>query len=66
MLDFSRNITRSELADALGVSRVWLWRLGRDGRLPAGIRVRGNRTEFTPADQMMVADRFGLSAQAVQ
>ena len=65
MLDFSRNVTRSELADALGVSRVWIWRLERDGRLPAGTRVSGNRTEFTPADQMMIADVLGVSAQAV-
>lgn len=65
MLDFTRNLTRSELAHALGVSRVAIWRLEREGRAPAGTRVSGNRTEFTPADQMMIADLLGVGAQAV-
>jgi transcriptional regulator with XRE-family HTH domain len=56
MLNFARNVTRSELADALGVSRVTIWRLERDGRIPAGIRVNPTRTEFTPAAQMAIAD----------
>jgi DNA-binding XRE family transcriptional regulator len=56
MLSFSDNLTRSELANALGVSRVTIWRLERDGRIPAGIRVNPTRTEFTPAAQMAIAD----------
>jgi DNA-binding XRE family transcriptional regulator len=56
MLNFSDNLTRSELADALGVSRVTIWRLERAGRIPAGIRVNLTRTEFTPAAQMVIAD----------
>jgi DNA-binding XRE family transcriptional regulator len=56
MLNFARNVTRSELADALGVSRITIWRLERDGRIPAGIRVNPTRTEFTPAAQMVIAD----------
>jgi DNA-binding XRE family transcriptional regulator len=56
MLDFERNLTRSELADSLGVSRITLWRLERDGRIPAGTRVNPTRTEFTPAAQMAIAD----------
>jgi DNA-binding XRE family transcriptional regulator len=56
MLDFSKNVTRSELADSLGVSRITLWRLERDGRIPAGTRVNPTRTEFTPAAQMVIAD----------
>ncbi len=56
MLDFSRNLTRSELADSLGVSRITLWRLERAGQIPAGLRVNPTRTEFTPAAQMVIAD----------
>lgn len=56
MLSFSDNLTRSELANALGVSRVTIWRLERDGRIPAGIRVNPTRTEFNPAAQMAIAD----------
>jgi hypothetical protein len=56
MLNFSDNLSRSELADLLGVSRITLWRLERAGRIPAGIAVSPNRTEFTPAAQMVIAD----------
>lgn len=56
MLDFTRNLTRSELADSLGVSRITLWRLERAGQIPPGTRVNPTRTEFTPAAQMAIAD----------
>lgn len=56
VMDYSRNLSRSELADSLGVSRITLWRLEREGRIPAGTRVTPNRTEFTPAAQMAIAD----------
>ena len=56
MLSFSENLTRSALADALGVNRITIWRLERTGRVPAGIRVNPTRTEFTPAAQMAIAD----------
>ncbi|WP_156170755.1 hypothetical protein [Croceicoccus naphthovorans] len=64
VLDFSKHRSRSELADTLGVSRTVLWRLGRDGRIPAGTRVRANRTEFTPAEQMVIADLIGQPVEA--
>jgi DNA-binding transcriptional regulator LsrR (DeoR family) len=56
VLNYSDNLSRSELADSLGVSRITLWRLERAGRIPAGVRVSPNRTEFTPAAQMAIAD----------
>lgn len=56
MLNFSKNLSRSELADAIGVGRVTIWRAERAGRIPAGVRVSPNRTEFTPAAQMVIAD----------
>jgi DNA-binding transcriptional regulator LsrR (DeoR family) len=56
MLTFSENLSRSELADALGVDRLVILRLEQSGRIPAGVRVRPNRTEFTPAAQMAIAD----------
>jgi DNA-binding transcriptional regulator LsrR (DeoR family) len=56
MLTFSENLSRSELADALGVDRLVILRLEQAGRVPAGIRVRPNRTEFTPAAQMAISD----------
>ena len=56
MLDFSKNLSRSELADALGVDRLVILRLEQNGRIPAGVRVSPNRTEFTPAAQMAIAD----------
>jgi len=56
MIDFTHNLTRSELADSLGVHRITLWRLERAGRIPAGTRVNPTRTEFTPAAQMVIAD----------
>jgi DNA-binding transcriptional regulator LsrR (DeoR family) len=55
-MDFSKNLSRSELADALGVNRLVIFRLEQSGRIPAGIRVSPNRTEFTPAAQMAIAD----------
>jgi DNA-binding XRE family transcriptional regulator len=64
MLNFGDNLTRSELADSLGVSRITLWRLERDGRIPAGIRVNPTRTEFTPAAQMAIADVLCQPAEA--
>jgi DNA-binding XRE family transcriptional regulator len=64
MLSFSDNLTRSELADALGVSRVTIWRLERDGRIPAGVRVSPSRTIFTPADQMAIADLLRQPVEA--
>lgn len=64
MLDFERNLTRSELADALGVNRVTIWRLERAGRIPAGTRVNPTRTEFTPAAQMAIADVLRTSVEA--
>lgn len=59
VLDFSKHRSRSELADTLGVNRAVLWRLEREGRIPSGTRVRANRTEFTPAEQMVIADMLG-------
>jgi len=56
MLDFSKNLSRSELAGALGVDRLVILRLEQAGRVPAGVRVSPNRTEFTPAAQMAIAD----------
>lgn len=56
MLDFSKNLSRSELAAALGVDRLVIFRLEQSGRIPAGTRVSANRTEFTPAAQMVIAD----------
>lgn len=56
MLSFSENLTRSALADALGVNRITIWRLERSGRIPPGIRVNPTRTEFTPVAQMAIAD----------
>lgn len=64
MLDFADNLTRSELADRLGVSRVTIWRLERAGRIPAGIRVNRTRTEFTPAAQMVIADVLRAPVEA--
>ena len=64
MLDFADNLTRSELADRLGVSRVTIWRLERAGRVPAGIRVNPTRTEFTPAAQMAIADALRTPVEA--
>jgi DNA-binding transcriptional regulator LsrR (DeoR family) len=56
MLDFSENLSRSEVASVLGVNRLVILRLEQSGRIPAGIRVSPNRTEFTPAAQMVIAD----------
>ncbi|WP_324806365.1 hypothetical protein SH584_08755 [Sphingomonas sp. LY29] len=56
MLNFSKNLSRTELAAELGIGRVTIWRAERAGRVPAGIRVSPNRTEFTPAAQMVIAD----------
>jgi len=64
MLDFSKNLTRSELADSLGVNRVTIWRLERAGRIPAGVRVNPTRTEFTPAAQMAIADLLRQPVEA--
>lgn len=64
MLDFAHNLTRSELADRLGVNRVTIWRLERAGRIPAGIRVNPTRTEFTPAAQMAIADALRARGEA--
>lgn len=64
MLDFNQNLSRSELADRLGVSRITLWRHARAGRIPAGTRVNPTRTEFTPAEQMVIADALGQPVEA--
>ena len=55
MLTFEKPMSRSELARALRVDRVTLWDWERDGRIPAGVRVSGNRTEFSIAAQMAAA-----------
>jgi hypothetical protein len=64
MLTFSENLSRSELADALGVDRLVILRLEQSGRIPAGNRIRSNRTEFTPAAQMVIADVLRASSEA--
>lgn len=64
MIDFSDNLSRSELADALGVNRLVILRLEQSGRIPAGIRVRPNRTEFSPAAQMAIADLIRQPVEA--
>jgi hypothetical protein len=64
MLSFSENLSRSELADALGVDRLVILRLEQSGRVPAGIRVRANRTEFSPAAQMAIADVLRAPVEA--
>ena len=64
MLNFTSNLTRSELAGALGVSRITLWRLERAGRIPAGVRVNPTRTEFAPAAQMAIADLLRTPVEA--
>lgn len=53
---FDKNLSRTELARALGIGRVTLWRLQRDGLLPAPARVNGQRVEYTPELQMIAAD----------
>lgn len=55
MLTFEKPVSRSELARALGVDRVTLWDWECEGRIPAGVRVSGNRTEFGIAAQMAAA-----------
>lgn len=52
MMTFENPLSRSELARALGVDRARLWEWERSGLIPAGVRVRGNRTEFSPTAQM--------------
>jgi DNA-binding XRE family transcriptional regulator len=64
MLSFTENLSRSELADALGVNRITLWRLERAGKIPAGVRVNPTRTEFTPAAQMAIADALRQPVEA--
>jgi transcriptional regulator with XRE-family HTH domain len=64
MLSFTENLSRSELADALGVNRITLWRLERAGKIPAGVRVNATRTEFTPAAQMAIADALRQPVEA--
>jgi transcriptional regulator with XRE-family HTH domain len=65
MLTFSENLTRSELADELGVNRITLWRLEKAGRIPVGVRVNRTRTEFTPAAQMVIADMLRRPVEAL-
>lgn len=55
MLTFEKPLSRSELARELGIGRVTLWTWERAGRIPAPVRVRGNRSEFSPAAQMAAA-----------
>lgn len=64
MLTFTENLSRSELADALGINRITLWRLERAGKIPAGVRVNPTRTEFTPAAQMAIADSLRQPVEA--
>lgn len=64
MLTFTENLSRSELADALGVNRITLWRLERAGKIPAGVRVNPTRTEFAPAAQMAIADALRQPVEA--
>lgn len=61
MLDFSKNVTRSELADALGVDRLVILRLEQAGRIPAGNRVSPNRTEFTPSQARAIRAFIGAA-----
>ena len=56
MLTFESPMSRSELARALQVDRVTLFRMEREGHIPAGVRVSGNRTEFGIAAQMAAAN----------
>lgn len=56
MLTFEKPMSRSELARALQMDRVTLFRMERDGRIPAGVRVSGNRTEFSIAAQVAAAN----------
>lgn len=59
MTEFSKNLSRSELADALGVDRLAILRLEHSGQIPAGTRVRANRTEFTPEQARAIRAFFG-------
>lgn len=55
MLTFEGPVSRSELARGLGVDRVRIWELEQAGKIPAGMRVRGNRTEFGIEAQLAAA-----------
>ena len=48
-------ITRSELAERLGVSRVTLWNWERAKLIPAPERVNGRRVEFSAASALVAA-----------
>ena len=59
MLEFTKNVSRSELASALGVDRLTILRLEQSGQIPAGNRVRTNRTEFTPGQARAIRAFIG-------
>jgi transcriptional regulator with XRE-family HTH domain len=65
MLRFEKPLSRSELARALQVDRVTILRMERDGRIPAGVRVSGNRTEFGIAAQMAATSIVEASRDAL-
>lgn len=48
-------ITRTELAERLGVSRVTLWAWERAKLIPAAERINGRRVEFSAASTMVAA-----------
>ena len=55
-MTFESPITRSDLARALGCSRMTLWTYQRKGLLPAPTRINRRRSEFSPAAAMRAAD----------
>ena len=53
---YEQPLCRSELARALGVGRVTLWRYEKAGLIPPPVAVNSRRSEFPVESQMIAAD----------
>lgn len=55
MLDFKEPISRTDLAKALGVSRVTLWNWERANLIPSPLTINGRRVEFSTTAAMVAS-----------